>query len=180
MQETDMVIAQTQKWIADVVIACNFCPFAARTIYAGTVHYQVDMGRGNKESMQALAKAVLLLDAEPKVETLLLILPNTSAIFSQYLHLVKMAEKWMHKKGYDGVYQMASFHPHYVFAGSNTLDAANYTNRSVYPMLHLLREDSVKKALQYYVEPKHIPDNNINYARAKGLLHMQLLLAGCH
>ena len=81
----------------------------------------------------------------------------------------------MQKSGYEGVYQLASFHPLYRFAGSKADDAANYTNRSVYPMLHLLREASIEKALQHYADPEQIPENNIRFARGKGVLYMKAL-----
>jgi uncharacterized protein len=79
------------------------------------------------------------------------------------------------KQGYEGVYQVASFHPNYLFAGSHENDAANYTNRSVYPMLHLLREEAVEKALEHYKDPETIPERNIQFAREKGLAYMKKL-----
>ncbi len=90
-----------------------------------------------------------------------------------------MAERTLTKCGNDGVYQIASFHPDYIFAGSEVDDAANYTNRSVYPMLHLLREDSITKVLSTYKNPELIPEHNIEFARNKGLQYMQVLRASC-
>jgi hypothetical protein len=83
------------------------------------------------------------------------------------------------KNGYEGVYQVASFHPLYLFAGSDEKDAANYTNRSVYPMLHLLRESSIDKALESYIDPENIPVRNIEFARKKGLVYMKMLRDTC-
>jgi hypothetical protein len=85
----------------------------------------------------------------------------------------------MEQEGYEGTYQLASFHPDYCFEGEDKNDAANYTNRSVYPMLHLLREDSITKALALYKNPELIPEHNIQLAREKGLLYMQMLRAAC-
>ncbi|HEV7782749.1 MAG TPA: DUF1415 family protein, partial [Chitinophagaceae bacterium] len=83
------------------------------------------------------------------------------------------------QNGYEGIYQLASFHPLYLFANSSPTDAANYTNRSVYPMLHLLREESIDKALAHYSDPENIPERNINFAHEKGLTYMKMLRDAC-
>jgi hypothetical protein len=83
----------------------------------------------------------------------------------------------MHKQGYEGVYQVATFHPDYRFADSDESDASNYTNRSPYPMLHILREASVEKVLANYPDPEGIPERNIGLTRELGLTAMQKLLA---
>jgi hypothetical protein len=81
---------------------------------------------------------------------------------------------------YNGVYQLASFHPNYCFDGSLKNDAANYTNRSPYPMLHLLRESSLEQALAHYPNPEMIPENNIKLTRELGLEKMKSTLAACY
>ena len=73
----------------------------------------------------------------------------------------------MKKEGYEGVYQLASFHPLYRFKNAPAEDAANYTNRSIYPMLHLLREESIEEALRHYPDPENIPEKNIHFTRTK-------------
>ena len=83
------------------------------------------------------------------------------------------------QKGYNGIYQLASFHPLYRFADSVEDDAANYTNRSLYPMLHLLRESSIDNALEHYKDPEAIPGHNINFAREKGNTYMKMLRDSC-
>ena len=93
--------------------------------------------------------------------------------------MVSVAEKLLKQYGYDGIYQLASFHPQYKFAGAPDNDAANYTNRSVYPMLHLLRESSIDKALEHFNDPESIPDRNINFAREKGIVYMKMLREAC-
>lgn len=91
----------------------------------------------------------------------------------------KKAERLISKENYDGIFQIASFHPDYCFEGSDENDPANYTNRSIYPMLHILREESLTKALNLYPNPEDIPAHNIAFARQKGLKYMQLLRAAC-
>jgi hypothetical protein len=82
-------------------------------------------------------------------------------------------------QGYEGIYQLASFHPQYCFAEADSQDAANYTNRSPYPMLHLIRERSIESALQHFPHPESIPERNIQLTRQLGLAKMQALLAAC-
>jgi uncharacterized protein len=119
------------------------------------------------------------MDEEKDIETSFLILPNAVEKFDDYLYLVSDAEDLLIEKGYEGIYQLASFHPLYKFANSEEKDAANYTNRSIYPMLHLLREASIDKALENYRNPEGIPDININFAREKGLVYMKMLRDSC-
>ena len=119
------------------------------------------------------------LDGDGERETSFLLFANDFASFTEYLQLVKNAEQLLVQLNYEGIYQLASFHPDYCFAGSDENDPANYTNRSPYPMLHILREESITKALENFPDPESIPENNVQYARQKGLRYMQLLRAGC-
>ncbi|GAA4737118.1 DUF1415 domain-containing protein [Flavisolibacter ginsenosidimutans] len=173
----ETVVAQTKKWILDVVVGCNFCPFAGREVKRGTVAYEVLKTGSAQTVLAAFEAAMKKLDANTEIETMLLILPQGFGRFADYLKLVSGAERTIKKKGYEGVYQVASFHPQYLFAGSSTSDPANYTNRSPYPMLHLLREDSVSKAIASYPDTHKIPQRNIAFAKEKGLAYMQALLA---
>ena len=119
------------------------------------------------------------LDKNESVETTLIIFKNDFTNFETYLALVDSAQELLEQKGYEGIYQLASFHPEYCFNGADVNDAANYTNRSIYPMLHLLREESITKALRLYKNPELIPEHNILLARQKGVLYMQMLRAAC-
>ena len=175
----EQVIAQTRKWIIDVVIGCNFCPFAAREIKKDSVHYQVSGTDDPEDAVQQLLHECARLDKHPVIETGFLIFPATFTEFDDYLDLVSFAENAMIEKGYEGIYQLASFHPDYIFAGAIADDAANYTNRSPYPMLHLLREESIEKVLEKYPDPEQIPDRNISFAQEKGLAYMKLLRDAC-
>jgi hypothetical protein len=90
--------------------------------------------------------------------------------------MLDKAETLLDKENYSGIYQMASFHPEYLFAGSNNEDPSNYTNRSPYPMLHFLRESSITRAVDSYPGIDEVPQRNIAYAKNKGLLYMQQLM----
>jgi len=171
----EQVIDRTKKWISDIVIGCNFCPFAANVVKQQTIFYNVEE---NKELETCLASFLLemeRLDNDPAIETSFLIFPNAFQQFDDYLDLISLAEELLKRKGYEGIYQVASFHPLYLFANSDENDPANYTNRSIYPMLQLLREESIDKALANYKDPESIPARNINFAKEKGLVYMKML-----
>ena len=175
----ELVIAQTKKWITDVVIACNFCPFAAKEIKQNTVHYQVEYSTVLSVCLENFITECVRLDKDKNIETTLLIFPNTFQVFDEYLDMVSLAEKLLAVQEYEGIYQLASFHPDYCFANSEVDDVANYTNRSIYPMLHLLREESIEATLLRYPNPELIPENNINFARKKGTAYMKMLREDC-
>ena len=175
MTESERIIAQTNKWIVDVVVGCNFCPFAAPVVKAGTIHYEVLVNADAKSALVALAKAFHLLDVNEQIETMFLVFPDSFSSFDEYLGLVELAESFLEKQDKEGIYQIASFHPAYLFAGSSEDDPSNYTNRSPYPMLHLLREESVSRAIDSFPGTEKIPQRNIKYARQKGLMYMRSL-----
>ena len=180
MLNEEDIVRQTQAWINKVVIGCNFCPFAAREVKKGTVHYRVEKTTDRKTAVQVFTAACKQLDEDRSIETILLIYPAAFHKFEAYLDLLGFAEKALKKEHYTGIYQIASFHPNYQFGGAPLHDPGNYTNRSPYPMLQLLREDSVEKAVAAHPDPEGIPERNIAYARKKGLAHMQALLKAAY
>jgi len=175
----DKIIEQTNNWIKSVVIDCNFCPFAARAVMKKTIRYIVKHDVTMNDSLIALKEELDYLETDTDIETSFIIFANDFTDFDGYLDLVKKSERLLKKENYDGVYQIASFHPDYCFAGEDEDDAANYTNRSIYPMLHILREESLTKALSLYPNPELIPQHNIDFARQKGLQYMQMLRLAC-
>jgi uncharacterized protein len=179
MVTSEQIVSQTQKWISDVVIGCNFCPFAARELKRGTIHYQVETSALPEACLEAFLLECRRLDEDPAIETTLLIFPNAYMDFDEYLNLVEMAEQLLETADYAGVYQVAGFHPDYRFADAPADDPANYTNRSLYPMLHLLREESMDQALAKYLDPESIPERNVAFARNKGLVYMKTLRDAC-
>lgn len=179
MYENQHAIEQTKKWINDVVIGCNFCPFAAKVVKQQAVFYVVENSVDAAICLETFFKEMERLDEDESIETSFLIFPESFPVFEDFLDLVSAAEDLLIESDYEGIYQVASFHPDYQFAGTPLDDAANYTNRSIFPMLHLLREASIDKALEYYKDPEAIPDNNINFAREKGTAYMKMLRDAC-
>ena len=118
-------ILQTKKWVEDVVVGCNFCPFASKEVKENKIRYKVETSLDNKVCLEALLSECILMDNDANIETTLLIFPEGFPKFRDYLDLVEDAENLLKKKGYDGIYQVASFHPRYRFAGTVETDAAN-------------------------------------------------------
>ncbi len=176
---SETIIHQTQNWIKSVVIDLNFCPFAAKALLQKTINYAVVTNENVNLVLECLHTEFAKLDTNPLIETSFIITPLIFNNFDDYLDLVNDANDLLQKLNYEGIYQVASFHPNYCFEDSNDDDAANYTNRSPYPMLHILREDSITKALSTYPHAHLIPENNINLSRQKGLQYMQTLKAAC-
>jgi len=172
---SEQIIDRTKKWIIDVVIGCNFCPFAANVVKQQAIFYKVEENTEVNVCVDSFVQEMKRLDNDAGIETSFLIFPNAFQKFDDYLNLLSLAEDRLKRNGYEGVYQVASFHPLYLFANAEEDDPANYTNRSIYPMLHLLREASIDKALENYKDPESIPLRNINFAKEKGLAYMKML-----
>lgn len=179
MNAEQRVIHQTECWVKSVIVEHNFCPFAKREIERGSVRYSVIQNDSLETCLQAVLDECVLLDGDDAIETTLLVFPAAFVEFDDYLQLVELAEALLEQQDYEGVYQLASFHPDYRFAGSETDDAANFTNRSPYPVLHIIREASIEKVLQHYPNPERIPERNIEVARSKGLDTMLAMLDKC-
>jgi len=179
MADTAAIITQTQNWLRDVVIAHNLCPFARREFDGGHIHYAVVDAVDAQSQMEALLAECAAMDKDGERETSLLIFPEALSDFDAYLDVLALANVVLKESGYEGIYQLASFHPQYLFEGATLDDAANYTNRSPYPMLHILREASVEAALANYPNPEGIPARNVEVTRGLGVRVMQDLLAGC-
>lgn len=179
LYQKETIVLQTKTWLKDVVIGHNFCPFAAKEYLQGSIHYRVADGQIVEDYLQTVLEELERLDTDHTIETTLIIFPSGLEDFEEYLDLVDIAEVLIEEAGYEGIYQIASFHPLYLFEDSDENDAANYTNRSLYPMLHILREESITKALENYPDADNIPKRNIAYTRAKGIAFMKILREAC-
>jgi len=173
---TETVIQQTVNWINEVVIALNLCPFAAKVMLEDRVAYIVVSGDNLEQHLHQLADCFAQLDEDSHIETSLVIFPQAYEKFDDYLELLHLADLLLEDLNYSGTYQLASFHPAYLFDGSSEDDASNFTNRSPYPMLHLLRESSIEKAVASYDGIEDVPQNNIKKLRQIGYPAMQQLL----
>jgi hypothetical protein len=167
---------RTRQWLETVVIGLNFCPFAKRELRRNAIRFTESPSHRVEEVLEQLVSECRFLDNHPETETTLLILPNGFEEFLDYLDMLELAERLLAKLGYEGVYQIASFHPDYCFADAEKEDAANFTNRSPLPMLHLLREASLEKVIDDYPDTDTIPQANIEKARLLGADYFRALL----
>lgn len=171
-------ISTTKAWLNHVVVGLNFCPFAKKEVERNTIRYVLAPATA-KDAMQCMLDELYHLDNHGEVETTLIILTDGFAEFTHYLDLVEHCDMLIDGAGYRGKYQLASFHPNYCFDGEPESAASNYTNRSPYPMLHLLREASLERVLNSYKNPQSIPSNNIEKANELGKKALADLLKNC-
>lgn len=165
-----------KEWVDKVVIGHNFCPFAKKELEGNRIRYVLSETNNAEVALESLIKECEYLDEHDQTETTLLIFSGFLADFEDFLDFVEMANQLIEMQDYEGVYQLASFHPDYCFADAEQADAANYTNRSPYPMLHLLRESSLERAIEHYPGAEKIPENNIQLATEKGAKYFQDIL----
>ena len=179
MSDKDLiVIQQTKNWVEQIVIGLNLCPFASRPFHNNHIEYTVNSGDSTEQHLQQLAECFTRLDASADIETSLLIYPDAYQSFDNYLLLLDLASHLLEDMNYAGTYQIASFHPDYRFEGSTEDDASNFSNRSPYPMLHLIRESGLEKAIANYPDVEQVPENNIKKLREIGCEAMQKKLNG--
>jgi len=174
------LIATTQTWLKTIIIEYSICPFAKRELERGSIRFSIDHGTEIESCLLNLMLECDRLNIDSSIETTLLIYDSAFTAFDDYLDFLELAETLLIEQDYEGVYQLASFHPDYCFEGAKQDDPANYTNRSPYPMLHLLRETSIERAVATYPHPENIPQRNIELTRELGLAKMQALLAACY
>ena len=175
----NQLCSQLQNWVENVIIRHNFCPFAKHEHVKKSIRYTVSHALNIEECLHTLIDECMYLDDHQNTETTLIIFADSVTKFDDFLDLVEMAEILLVEQAYDGIYQIANFHPDYIFSDSQQDDPANYTNRTPLPVLHLLRSASMEKSLNAYQHPERIPENNIKLARQLGLDHMQKQLTSC-
>lgn len=161
MQE-NQIIQKVSTWLEQVVIGLNLCPFAAKPFKQDKVRIVVANVTDDESLLDALRSECKYLQSSGanKVETSLLVISNHLQDFWDYNQFLQWANQLLRREGYEGEFQIASFHPDYCFAGADPDDAENLTNRSPYPILHLIREASLEKALEYFPDIDQVPEKN--------------------
>ena len=174
------IITPTKNWVEKIVVGMNLCPFAKREVVKDRVRYIVSEVTKQDQLLMDLKTELELLNANTNIETTLLIHPNILNDFYDYNDFLSLADALLTDMELDGIYQLASFHPNYQFGGTEFDDAENYTNRSPYQMLHIIREASLEKAVANYPDPENIPERNINLMNKLGTDKMKALLEECY
>jgi hypothetical protein len=163
-------IAATRLWLERAVIGLNLCPFAKAVQAKGQVRFVLSDDEAPEALLETLGAELLLLrDAPPEdIDTTLIVHPRVLVDFLDYNDFLEQADALVAELGLEGVLQVASFHPDYQFAGTAPDDVENFTNRSPYPTLHLLREDSVARAVEAFPDPDAIVERNVETLRRLG------------
>ncbi|HSW20099.1 MAG TPA: DUF1415 domain-containing protein [Ramlibacter sp.] len=168
--DAQSAIDDTRRWLERAVIGLNLCPFAKAVHAKGQVHYAVTAATGWNELSAELEREAdeLLKCASAERDTTLLIAPQALPDFFEFHAFTEQAERMLAGRGFEGVLQLASFHPAFQFAGTEPDDITNATNRAPHPTLHLLREASIDKAVAAFPDASAIYEANIETLRRLG------------
>jgi hypothetical protein len=177
--ESEAIAYVVRRWVEDLVVGLNQCPFAGRELVRNRVRFVVTEAATEEQLLAALGTELSLLNDNAAVETTLLIHPDVLQDFIDYNQFLDTAERLLVQAELEGVYQIASFHPDYQFAGTAVGDAENFTNRSPYPMLHILREASLALSIAAYPDVEQIPVRNIEQMKSLGREKLQSLIQDC-
>ena len=167
----EQVLAATRHWLEKAVIGLNLCPFAKAVYVKNQVRLVVSKARHADDLLEELDRELDLLVATPadEIDTTLLIHPTLFDDFLDFNDFLEVAEGVVDEHGLDGVIQLASFHPQFQFDGTEPDDISNYTNRAPFAVLHLLREESVERAIEAFPQADAIFDVNIATLEKLGL-----------
>ncbi len=155
--DKQQLINATQAWVEKVVVKYNICPFARQEVERGSIRYRVVESSDVASVLTSLIEECFYLTANEDTETTIMILANGFESFDYFLDLTDLANELLYEQDIEGIYQLAHFHPDYCFAGEPADDPANYTNRSPYPALHIIREATMEKALKNHPDPQSNP-----------------------
>ena len=175
----ESIIKTTQKWVESIVIDLNLCPFAKREVVKNRVRYFVSEATTEEELLNDLHDELTLLGRDDNIETTLLIHPHVLTDFYDYNQFLDYADGLITQMELEGIFQIASFHPNYQFHKTLPDDVENYTNKSPYPILHLLREESLEQRIDDYPDVDKIPKNNIVLLREMGREKISELFEAC-
>ncbi|EKO3556173.1 DUF1415 family protein [Vibrio metschnikovii] len=157
------ITEHVNQWLNDVVIGLNLCPFAAKPQRNQQIKIFVSQASREEALLQDILDQLLELDTREaqELETTLVVVPNMLDDFMDYNFFIDWVEALIRQQDWEGIFQVATFHPHYCFAGTCPEDDENLTNRSPYPIFHLIREQSMERVLKHYPNPEAIPEINI-------------------
>ncbi len=178
MQE-NIIIESVRQWVESFVVELNLCPFVKREWVNNRVRLFATNVVTEEQLLEVLQTELELLNSDAAVETTLLIHPKVLQDFYDYNEFLNLADSLLIEMDLEGVYQIASFHPNYQFGGTDSDDVENCTNRSPYPMLHLLREDSLEKAIAKYPDVDQIPIRNIELMNSMGQDKLSEIMQAC-
>lgn len=166
--DTIEIEQRVNSWVKEFVIKLNLCPFARHVLDNESIRYKVSESSSVVDTMMDLAAELELLQSNGDIDTSLLIIPSALSSFDDYLFFLDDAERLLTDLELVGTYQLASFHPNYQFSGTERNAAENYSNRSPYPIIHILRESQVEAAVNAYGDTNSIPVRNVSTLQKLG------------
>ena len=178
-EEHTRVIETSRHWVKSVVTDLNLCPFAKREMDKNSVRFVVSDAMTEEQLLFDLHTELDRIRQDYAIETTLLIHPQVLREFMEYNAFLSLADALLQQMDLEGVFQIASFHPEYQFAETEADDVENYTNRSPFPILHILREESVERAIASHPDIHSVPVHNRQLMREMGLEKMRDLLRAC-
>lgn len=169
----DTIAQQVEQWLNDVVIGLNLCPFAAKPQRNKQTKIFVSEASTEEALLEDILTQLMELDktSADELETTLVAVPNMLSDFYDYNLFIDWVEALIKQQDWEGIFQLATFHPDYCFGGTHPEDDENLTNRSPVPVFHLIREESMERVLKHYPNPEAIPDTNI--ARVESLTEQE-------
>ena len=179
LENDEEIIHAVRQWVETFVVGMNLCPFAKRELVKKRVRFVTTAATTAEQLLQVLQTELELLNEDPSVETTLLIHPAVLQDFYDFNDFLGCADSLLVDMELEGIYQLASFHPDYQFGGTQPGDAENYTNRAPYPVLHLLREESLERVIADYPDVDDIPERNIALMNRLGQDKLEALLKLC-
>ena len=176
---TQEVIQATRHWVERVVVGLNLCPFAGRELVNDRIRFTVSNAQSEEHLLLELHDELRFLLEDNSIETTLLIIPEMLNEFYAFNDFLELVDGLILQMQLEGIFQVATFHPDYQFDGTEADEVENFTNRSPHPILHLLREASVQRAIQSHPDIDSVPIRNQRLMHELGSEHMRALLQSC-
>ena len=166
MKPRDQIIVNSVKrWFEQVVLGLNLCPFAHKPYRNQSIDFIISQAQDDRSCLSDLFLNLQRLDREVDTETILWICPYHLIHFTDFNQFLQLSDRLLEQEGWLGIYQLASFHPDYRFKHTRSEDIENWTNRAPFPILHILREQSISQAVESHHDVDHIPRQNIQCLR---------------
>jgi hypothetical protein len=178
-KDKNHIIRSVRQWVETVVIQHNLCPFAKKVHLQNGIRFTVSDAHTEEELLLDLHNELVLISERADIQTTLLIHPDVLEDFFAYNQFLNFADDLLEEMNLIGVYQIASFHPAYQFAETSKGDVENFTNRSPYPVLHILSEEDIEKAIANHPDIDAVPERNKQLMRQLGPDKMKALLQDC-
>ena len=172
--------AVTDQWVNNVVIELGLCPFAWQSISEGRLSTRVILAKEKEKIYEELIEEIYTLENQTQLESSLITVPHAFQSFESFLEAIDFSKELLKVSGFEQDYQLAFFHPLFVFDSVEETDPSNYTNRSPFPTFHPIKQEAMTRAIDSHPDIESVPKNNIEKTRELGWDYMRNLLDNCH